>query len=229
MDNSKEHQRTVHVAAHQSVYVHRLTDDLFRLNEKYQYRNLPNEVEARWRLVETAWQLNLPRYVLTVNYEPDSELLVVNDRRLERKPITSCRDALNGYQKGKCFYCFGDISVCGGADDLADVDHFFPHTLKRFGLGGQVDGVWNLVLACQSCNRGANGKFDQLPDLCYLDRLNKRNNFFIESQHPLRATLMNQTGGTDPERREFLQQAYQLSKQLLIRNWRPRDEDEPAF
>src|SRR5262245_6621557 len=35
----------------------RLTDELFRLTELYQHRNLPHEVEARWRLVETAWQL----------------------------------------------------------------------------------------------------------------------------------------------------------------------------
>src|SRR5262249_5172787 len=38
----------------------RLTDELLRLTELYQHRNLPLEVEARWRLVETAWELNLP-------------------------------------------------------------------------------------------------------------------------------------------------------------------------
>ena len=42
----------------------RLTEDLFKLSEQYQYRNLPTEIEARWRLVETAWALNLPRHVL---------------------------------------------------------------------------------------------------------------------------------------------------------------------
>jgi hypothetical protein len=31
---------------------------------------------------------------------------------------------LNGYQKGKCFHCFGDIRIVGGDDALADVDHF---------------------------------------------------------------------------------------------------------
>jgi hypothetical protein len=35
----------------------RLTDELFRLRERLQFGNLPQEVEARWRLVETAWQL----------------------------------------------------------------------------------------------------------------------------------------------------------------------------
>src|SRR5215831_6414402 len=32
----------------------RLTDELFRLRERLQFGNLPQEVEARWRLVETA-------------------------------------------------------------------------------------------------------------------------------------------------------------------------------
>ena len=207
----------------------RLTQELFRLTEQFQYRNLPTEVEARWRLVETAWELNLPRHVLTVSYDANSELLVVNDRMLERKAITGCRDALNGYQKGKCFYCFGDISVEATSDDLADVDHFFPHTLKPHGLGDLIDGVWNLVLACQGCNRGSKGKFAQLPELRFLERLHQRNNFFIESHHPLRETLIHQTGTNELARRQFLQATYNASRELLIHNWKPEDEHEPAF
>ena len=207
----------------------RLTDELFRLAEQYQYRNLPSEVEARWRLVETAWELKLPRHVLSVGFDPGSELLVVNDRLFERKPITSCRDALSGYQKGKCFYCSGDISVLDSADDLADVDHFVPHRLKPYGLGDQLDGVWNLVLACQSCNRGPKGKFAQLPELRFLERLHIRNNFYIESHHPLRETLIRQTGSSETERRRFLQEIYRHSKELLVQNWKPEFEHEPAL
>ncbi len=207
----------------------RLSDDLFKLTEHYQYRNLPSEVEARWRLVETAWELSLPRQVLTVGFDPDGELLVVNDRLYGRKSITSCRDALNGYQKGKCFYCFSDISILDGADDLAEVDHFFPHTLKPYGIGQLLDGVWNLVLACQSCNRGANGKFAQLPELRFLERLHTRNSFYIESHHPLRETLILQSGASEVDRRAFLQNVYRQSKELLVQNWKPVYEYEPAF
>lgn len=32
-----------------------VTDELLRLKESMQFANLPHEVEARWRLVETAW------------------------------------------------------------------------------------------------------------------------------------------------------------------------------
>jgi hypothetical protein len=207
----------------------RLTDDFYKLTDHYQYRNLPGEIEARWRLVETAWELSLPRHVLSVGFDPEGELLVVNDRLYGRKPITSCRDALNGYQKGKCFYCFNDISILDAADDLADVDHFFPHTLKPHGLGQLLDGVWNLALACQSCNRGAKGKFAQLPELRFLERLHTRNSFYIESHHPLRETLILQTGTSEAERRKFLQNVYRQSKELLVQNWRPEFEHEPAF
>lgn len=207
----------------------RLTEDLFKLAEQFQYRNLPTEVEARWRLVETAWELNLPRRVLTVGYDSESELLVVNDRMLEHKSITGCRDALNGYQKGKCFYCFDNISVEAGSDDLADVDHFFPHILKPYGFGDILNGVWNLVLACQTCNRGPKGKFAQLPELKFLERLHKRNNFLIHSNHPLKETLLNQTGATVGDRTHFLQTAYNGAKELLIHTWKPEYEYEPAF
>lgn len=207
----------------------RLTQSLFKLTEQFQYRNLPTEVEARWRLVEIAWELNLPSDVLSVGYDENTELLVINDRMMQRKNITGCRDALNGYQKGKCFYCFSDISIESMSPQLADVDHFFPHALKRYGLGDLIDGVWNLVLACQSCNRGVNGKFAQVPEIRFLERLNNRNNFFIGSHHPLRETLKNQTGAAEVDRRRFLQDVYQRSKELLTKNWKPETENEPAF
>jgi hypothetical protein len=207
----------------------RLTEDLFRLAENYQYENLRTEIEARWRLVETAWELNLPRHILTVAYDFDDQILVVDDRKLERKAITGCRDALNGYQKGKCFYCFCDISIDSNSDDLADVDHFFPHILKQHGMGDQIDGVWNLVLACRSCNRGDAGKFAQLPELRFLERLHQRNDFFIKSHHPLRETLIMQSGTSEQERRAFLQDAYRRSKELISKNWKPGFEHERAF
>ena len=84
------------------------------------------------------------------------------------EPVTSSRGALNGYQKGHCFYYFRPISIC--ADGDADVDHFFPHALKQRGFT-TIDGVWNLVLSCRDCNRGSNGKFARVPTLKLLARL----------------------------------------------------------
>ncbi|WP_207953365.1 HNH endonuclease domain-containing protein [Paenibacillus agricola] len=92
-----------------------------------------------------------------MKFEEDSNLFYINNN-LRRIDVTSGRDALNGYQKGKCFYCFDDITINPLSEDLADVDHFFPHMIQS-ELNINLNGVWNLVLACKSCNRGANGKF----------------------------------------------------------------------
>ncbi|MBA4189790.1 MAG: HNH endonuclease [Planctomycetaceae bacterium] len=214
----------------------RLTDDLFRMAQSYQRRNLPAEIEARWRLVETAWELSLPTSALVVDYDEVTGGLVAQSRLERRKAVAPCRDALNGYQKGKCFYCFADVSVEVGADDLGDVDHVFPHTLRfripGSPLAGRINGIWNLVLACQSCNRGAAGKFDSLPALRYVERLHARNEFLIHSHHPLRETLILQTGDDEPARRAFLNEAYRCARTeggLVGDNWRPVIEHERAF
>ena len=206
-----------------------LTDDLFRLLEGYQGRNFGQEVEARWRLIETAWDLGLAARSLIVEFDPDHERLFALDRAFARRSITSCRDALNGYQKGKCFYCFADVSVRPEAADLADIDHFFPHTLQPHEPKVNLDGVWNLVLACHGCNRGPEGKFSRLPALPYLERLRKRNTFLIESHHPLRETLMLQTGASREDRRGFLQNLYNRSKRMLLHTWQPPHEHAAAF
>lgn len=195
-----------------------LTDDLFKLQDMPYFENLTCEAEARWRLVETAWELGVSRNLLRVGYDEEKQLLFVNDR-FRRKDVTSARDALNGYQKGKCFYCFEDISVAALDDDLCDVDHFFPHTLQPLIPEVNLDGVWNLVLACPRCNRGANGKFARVPAIKYLERLEQRNNFLISSHHPLRETLIQQTGSTPEERHRFLAEIDKFAINHLIHRW----------
>lgn len=197
----------------------RLTDDLRRVRADFQYRNLPFEVEARWRLVETAWDLQLPPRLLAVTYEPEGELLVVEDGKVRRRSVTGSRDALNGYQKGRCFYCRREIDA-----KHSDVDHFIPHLTLRHDIVPNIDGIWNLVLACADCNRGENGKFARVPELRFLRRLHERNEFLITSHHPLRETLMNQTGAAEAERRSYLQSAWDEALRLLIHTWRPAAE-----
>lgn len=207
-----------------------VTDDLFQLIEGEQVRDLEQEIEARWRLVETAWQLKISRNLLRVDYDADTEVIYTQSRH-RRVDVTSCRDALNGYQKGKCFYCFADISIFTGTDNLADVDHFFPHKLKFFDIAPPIDGVWNLVLACPSCNRGSGGKFEKLPKQRFLERLHTRNEFFIGSHHPLKETLMQQTGRTPAQRTNFITTNYQQATTgvLINSSWQPEFEYPPAF
>ena len=206
----------------------RLTDAFFQLQEREQRVDLPQEIEARWRLVEAAWELNVSRNLVAVDVDHDLHHLVIGNTN-RRRAITSCRDALNGYQKGQCFYCYDRISVVAGSARLADVDHFLPHVLKSHGFGDAVDGVWNLVLACRECNRGAGGKGDRVPTTRLLARLNFRNEYLIESHHPLRETLIRQTAGTEERRRQYLQEQYQRARKLLIHDWEPEPRDRPRF
>lgn len=185
----------------------RLTDELFELSETRQFTNLQDETEARWRLVESAWENNISKNLMLIEYEHETESLI-GVTSLRRNNVTSARPALNGYQKGLCFYCYRNISIDAGDDSLADVDHFFPHILKACDISKPIDGVANLVLACQDCNRGVNGKFERLPTINFLERLYTRNEYLITSHHPLRETLIAQTGFSASKRQEYMQDAY---------------------
>lgn len=207
----------------------RITDELFKLKETPQFANFPFETEARWRLVETAWSVGVSAKMLEVKHDEKAELMFFATRGKHRINITSSRDALNGYQKGKCFYCFANILIESRSADLAEVDHFFPHTLVNAKSTVNLNGVWNLVLACQNCNRGTGGKSARIPALKYLERLHTRNSFLIESHHPLRETLIQQTGKNENERRKFLQSQYDFALGVLIHTWQPHFENEAAF
>ncbi|MHA1017442.1 HNH endonuclease [Enterobacter mori] len=169
----------------------RLTDNFYLLGERLQYKNLAFETNARWNLVEQAWSMGISRNLVGVEFDEDNQLLFtrVNARRVD---ITSCRDSLNGYQKGRCFYCFKPISLVPGDAELADVDHFIPWAARH--EVSNINGVWNLVLACRCCNRGTEGKSARIPDLRLLQRLHTRNEYFIQSKLPLHETIVSYTG-----------------------------------
>ena len=205
----------------------RLTDNLFRLHELEAAESLVPEVEARWRLVETAWELNISRRLISVTHDMEAEQFFVTDEN-RRIDVTSSRDSLNGYQKGKCFYCFCFISVVSGSAFLAHVDHFFPHKLKEFGMNANLDGVWNLVLACADCN-GSAEKGAKVPSQKLRIRLDKRNEYLIGSNHPLKETIIRQTGKTAQERISFLQGIYNEAKRNLLFEWEPKAKDDPNF
>lgn len=196
----------------------RLTDNFFLLAESQQFESFENETEARWRLVEQGWKMGVSRSLIAVEYDRELKTLFTKDRE-RRVNITSCRDSLNGYQKGHCFYCHQHISVEKYSDDLADVDHFFPWMLND--KIANVNGVWNLVLSCSDCNRGDDGKFAKIPNIELVARLHKRNEYFINSHLPLRETLIQQTGKNEQQRRDFLQGQYALAKQFAIHEWHP--------
>jgi hypothetical protein len=203
-----------------------ITDNLLKLKESFHYQNFGQETEARWKLVETAWNLKLNPNLLEVQYDEDRELFFLENDFMRRINITSVRDSLNGYQKGKCFYSFQDISVNPRSSNLCEVDHFLPHVNKLDHMPANINGVWNLVLADHKIN---GQKLVRVPKPKYLERLYKRNEFFIESKHPLAETILNQTGSTKEARRSFLQYHYNIALQNSIHTWQPEIELEPTF
>ena len=84
-----------------------------------------------------------------------------------------------------------------------------------------ADSIWNLVLACRDCNRGIAGKMARVPTVPLLERLHRRNSYLIDSHHPLRETLMQQTGKTEEVRRGFLQRKHDAAVTALIHMWEP--------
>lgn len=198
----------------------RVTDEFSRVLVSSQADNLVQEVGARWNLVETAWNLGVSPSLLSVQHDHELGELFAVDAARRRRSVTSSRKALNGYQKGKCFYCFTEMQLQGPSANV-EVDHFFPHRLKQAGLGLNLDGVWNLVLSCPTCNRGPKGKFDRIPSLRLLERLHQRNEYLIGSHHPLRETLMQQTGMTAAARVGFLNDVYRRVQLAPGMAWEP--------
>jgi hypothetical protein len=191
--------------------------------------DIESEAEARWDLVEYAWDVGISSNLLTEKSEDGKDIILV-DNSLRRKNVESAKDALNGYQKGRCFYCYEYISLdLNDEEHRCDVDHFYPHTLQPLIPEVNFDGVWNLVLACKECNRGRGGKFAYAPAVKYLERLSKRNEFLIGSHHPLRETLIRQTGATPEARRLFLRYVDRQAIGYLIHRWETPPRAAPTF
>jgi hypothetical protein len=82
-----------------------------------------------------------------------------------------------------------------------------------------VDGVWNLVLAYRRCNRGEGGKFAAIPAPRLIARLHERNNRLVDSHHPLRETIMLQTGADAEARASFLRARQRIALDALVHQW----------
>lgn len=198
----------------------KITTEFSELKNGQQFLNFEHEAESRWNLVETSWRLNISRNLLRVDVNESLEYVVVYDGELKRINITSSKKALNGYQRGYCFYCHEQMIDLENNMSAIDVDHFFPHTLKKLDFRN-VDGIWNLVLSCANCNRGPKGKFDKLPKIYYLEKLHARNEYLIGSNHPLQKTLKLQTGKEERERKKYLNDYYNNALSKLVHDWEP--------
>ena len=100
-----------------------------------------------------------------------------------RRSVTSARKRTQRVPEGQVLLLLPTNRDHSGSDELGDVDHLFPHVLQRLGLLVNLDGIWNLVLACPTCNRGPRGKWARRLRPNHVARLNRRNEHLIASQH----------------------------------------------
>ena len=172
-----------------------LRDELFGAAQSFQAANLGLETHTRWWLVETAWSTGIARGLLApvpVHDAPTASLVVVTNRR--RRSMAGVVGALSGYQDGCCAYCQEPMLLRGRGQEV--VEHVLPwRLLGDRWAGPDLDAVWNLVLACQPWN---SAKHARAPSERWMEWLERRNNDLIASHHPLRQTLMAQTGQTIP-------------------------------
>ena len=206
-----------------------ITDELFQLKETSNTYNFIDEIEGRWNLVESAWSENS---LIHVQYDTNTENLyylkpVSNNSFLHshlRKNLTPIRKPLNGYQKGKCFYCFKPISIQSNQHDTCDVDHVIPMSIQygsSYDL--QLNEVWNLVLACKECNRwDQDGKAGQLPKQDFILQLYHRNEYFIESNHPLKENIILRLGKKSEQRFDFLIKRFDFACTIRKPTWTPK-------
>ena len=207
-----------------------LTDNLFKIFESTDFNNFESEIEGRWNLVESTWSEDK---VINVQYDNNTEKLyylkpVSNNSFLHshlRTDLTSIRKPLNGYQKGKCFYCFRHISIKSNQENTCDVDHVIPMSIQYGTIYDlQLNNVWNLVLACQQCNRWEQGgKASQMPKLHFMHRLHQRNEYLIESNHPLKENIIQMSGKKSEQRLAFILYHYDFSCNISKSSWAPKE------
>ena len=154
--------------------------------------------------------------------------MIVRGMLGHRRSNAWVRPSLSGYQASRCFYCRTPVTPLLGLERSADVDHFFPHMLMARGVLVDLDEVWNRVLACAECNRGASGKFHRLAHDDYLEALWNRNERLIGSHHPLRESIMKATGRTSNARSEFRRSVHARATEFARGDWRPADERRQA-
>jgi len=196
----------------------RLTDELFEISNT-ESRDLVKENESRWALVESAWAYNLPKRLAIVAPDEKLESLFYKiDGKNRRGSVTGARDALNGYQRGKCFYCKRQVHIEDWSDrkERGEVDHVFPKKLqgKRY-FDFDLDQIWNLVLSCNDCNSMSN-KGDKYPNEIIVEELYWRNEKLLKSMPPLRESITVRTGKTSSTRKDFLQSCYNEAHRELV-------------
>lgn len=81
---------------------------------------------------------------------------------------------------------------------------------------------WNLVLSCKNCNSFAN-KSDRMPKKKFIERPSKRNEYFIESTHPLRENIIRIADNILKKRQDFVQKRFEFVTEKRPAIWVPKE------
>ena len=138
-------------------------------------------------------------------------LTYMRPRGCAAAPSPGVRDALSGYQDGRCAYCHNPFTDIGTS--RVAVDHVLPFMLMtREWQHGDLHQVWNLALACYACN---SAKHDRPPVADWMPWLERRGEYLIASHHPLRETLISQLGPDHGSRHQTLARRHTEATEMI--------------
>jgi 5-methylcytosine-specific restriction endonuclease McrA len=192
------------------------TEQILRINNSTA-DVLEGELEARWRLVETAWAMGVSAQLLDVQMDGATKDLIVSRNLASRKSIGNAKWAFSGYQDGRCFYCEVELDTPDLVTIQTHVDHVIPYSLGRL-MDTDVDHVWNLVNACSECNLS---KSNKMPEYEVVEKVYRRNEYYIHSNHPLKDAIIRATGKTSAKRASTVRQAFDDARKLMPTGWSP--------
>lgn len=133
-----------------------------------------------------------------------TRLLLKVENVSKRSSLDTFYHLLAAVYQQECFYCGKEIKSKKGNH----VDHFIPWSFV------QTDQLWNLVIACSSCNLSKN---DKLAEVYYLEQLIVRNQDLIENKE------LNNRNDMELYVPEKLERLYDYSKKNgYITIWTPK-------
>ena len=200
-----------------------LKDDLLSIMSEEKLKNLViEENQSRWEIVEEAWKIGVSPGL--VYYDEETEQLIKYENSL-RINLRSAVDAFMPYQKGVCFYCPKPLNRFGHKDDgdYPEVDHVLALArLRDIGFTeGNINGLWNLVLACRDCNREKSAK---IPEKRFIEKLATRNEYLIEEHgHTFKTGILMSLGLKSTDGKLLKPKMIKIYNQFqALGTWKPK-------
>jgi len=204
--NKKKIARPFYTLSDDQKYLH-LNDNLLNLFSDNQNKELGEELDSRWSLLEHGFSDARKGESLEV----DEALEYVRNKE-QRTNLTRLIPVLQGYQQNTCFYCGQELY------SPIHVDHVIPYQAIKH------NEIWNLVLSHEFCNED---KSDNLPPKQFIESLIARNEFVLRSDLPLKEELKKVLGKTYLERRDKVEKQYDFAKRKIVRIWRGNEKFDP--